>query len=176
MSERRSAGSESPRTLEGRYVAVIGAGECSGETYEAARSIGSELARRGAILVCGGLGGVMEAAARGALEGGGVSVGILPGRTRARACPYLTVALPTGMGEARNALVVRAADGVIAVAGEWGTLSEIGLALKMGKPVVGLETWELAQKGRPLRAYREATGPVEAVTLLEGLWRGDWMV
>lgn len=92
----------------------------------------------------GGLTGVMEAASQGAREAGGVTIGILPGTDRREANEYVTVAIPTGMGEARNALVVRAADAVIAIGGEWGTLSEIALARKTGKPVVGLGSWELA--------------------------------
>ena len=101
------------------------------------------LARRRAVLVCGGLGGVMEAACRGARSEGGTTVGILPGLDRAAANPHVSVAVATGLGEARNALVVRAADALIAVGGAYGTLSEIALALKGGKPVIGLRTWEI---------------------------------
>jgi uncharacterized protein (TIGR00725 family) len=93
--------------------------------------------------VCGGLGGVMEAACRGAKDAGGTTVGILPGTDRAAANPFVDVAVATGLGEARNALVVRAADAVIAIGGGYGTLSEIALALKAGKRVVGLETWDV---------------------------------
>jgi uncharacterized protein (TIGR00725 family) len=95
------------------------------------------------MVVCGGLGGVMEAACRGARAGGGTTIGILPGSDRGDANPFVDVAIPTGLGEARNALVVRAADALIAVGGGYGTLSEIGLALKAGKRVVGLGTWEI---------------------------------
>jgi uncharacterized protein (TIGR00725 family) len=95
------------------------------------------------VLVCGGLGGVMEAACRGAKEGGGTTVGILPGSERSAANEFVDVAIPTGLGEARNALVVRAADALIAVGGGYGTLSEIAFALKAGKPVVGLGSWEI---------------------------------
>jgi hypothetical protein len=105
--------------------------------------VGRALAEAGAVLVCGGLGGVMEAACRGAQEAGGTTVGILPGHDRADANPYVDVAVATGLGEARNALVVRAADALIAVGGEYGTLSEIALALKAGKPVVGIDSWDL---------------------------------
>jgi uncharacterized protein (TIGR00725 family) len=105
--------------------------------------VGALVARRGAVLVCGGLGGVMEAACRGVRQEGGTSVGILPGIDRAAANPHLDVALPSGLGEARNALVVNAADAVIAIGGGYGTLSEIGLALRAGKPVVGLATWDI---------------------------------
>ena len=95
------------------------------------------------MLVCGGLGGVMEAACRGAKEAGATTVGILPGTDRAAANPFVDVAVPTGLGEARNALVVRAADALVAVGGGHGTLSEIALALKAGKRVVGLGTWDI---------------------------------
>jgi uncharacterized protein (TIGR00725 family) len=122
---------------------VVGPGEATADELAAAESVGRELARAEAVLVCGGLGGAMEAASRGAHEGGGIAVGILPGSDRSAANPYLDVTLPTGLGEARNALVVRAADALVAVGGGYGTLSEIALALKTGKPVVGLGTWEI---------------------------------
>jgi uncharacterized protein (TIGR00725 family) len=95
------------------------------------------------VVVCGGLGGVMEAACRGAREAGGLTVGILPGADRAAANPFVEVAIPSGLGEARNALVVRAADALIAVGGGYGSLSEIALALKAGKRVVGLDSWDI---------------------------------
>jgi uncharacterized protein (TIGR00725 family) len=122
---------------------VVGPGEATADELAAAESVGRELARASAVLVCGGLGGAMEAASRGAHEGGGIAVGILPGSDRSAANRYLDVALPTGLGEARNVLVVRAADALVAVGGGYGTLSEIGFALKTGKPVVGLGTWEI---------------------------------
>jgi uncharacterized protein (TIGR00725 family) len=153
------------------YVAVIGAGNGSPEQHAAAEEVGRLLADAGAVLVCGGLGGVMEAASRGATARGGMTVGILPDETRERGNPHLTVAIATGLGETRNALVVRAADVVIAVGGEFGTLGEIGLALKMGKRVVGLGTWSLDRAGQPDPLIRAAT-PAEAVTsALEGLPR-----
>lgn len=108
-----------------------------------AEEVGRLLARRGAVVVCGGLGGVMEAACRGAFREGGTTVGVLPGLNRGAANPFVSVAVATGLGEARNALVVRAADALIAVGGAYGTLSEIALALKAGKPVIGLGTWEI---------------------------------
>jgi uncharacterized protein (TIGR00725 family) len=108
-----------------------------------AETVGRLVARSGAALVCGGLGGVMEAACRGARAEGGTTIGILPGLDRSAANPYVEVAIATGLGEARNALVVRAADCLIAVGGAYGTLSEIALALKTGKRVVGLKTWEI---------------------------------
>jgi uncharacterized protein (TIGR00725 family) len=140
-------------------VAVVGPGQASREEEAAAEAVGRELARRGAVLVCGGLGGAMEAACRGAVEAGGVTVGILPGNDRREANPHVQVAVPTGLGEARNALVVRAADAVVAVGGAYGTLSEIALALKAGKPVVGLGSWEIdgmEQAKRPGQAVEAA--------------------
>ena len=109
----------------------------------AAEEAGSAVAAAGAGLVCGGLGGVMEAACRGARSGGGLTLGLLPGTSRDDANGWVVVAVPTGLGEARNALVVRAADAVVAIGGGWGTLSEIALALKGGVPVVGVGTWDV---------------------------------
>jgi len=121
----------------------VGAGDATGEQAEVAEEVGRLLGQAGAIVVTGGLGGVMEAASKGAREAGGMTVGILPGRDRHEANPWVAVAVPTGMGEARNALVVRAADAIVAVGGEWGTRSEIALARKAGKPVAGLRSWDL---------------------------------
>jgi hypothetical protein len=148
-----------------RYVAVAGPGRCDEATAALAEEVGRELARHGAILVCGGLGGAMEAACRGAKEAGGLTIGILPGSDRSAANPWVDVALPTGLGEARNTLIVRAADALIAVAGEFGTLSEIAFALKAGKRVVGLGTWELAKGGEPVDAFPRAATSAEAVRL-----------
>ena len=145
-----------------RYIAVCGPG-VAGPADDEAEEVGRLLAEAGAVVVCGGMGGVMEAAARGAAGAGGVAVGILPGLDRDEGNPHLTVAVPTGMGEGRNALVVRSADAVIAIAGEFGTLSEIALALKIGKPVVGLSTWGLMKGGAPVRTILEASSPEEAV-------------
>jgi uncharacterized protein (TIGR00725 family) len=144
-------------------VAVIGSGDPDPERDRQAERVGRALAERGAVVVCGGLGGVMEAACRGAAQAGGTTVGLLPGPDRRGANAHLTIALPTGMGELRNGLIVRAADAVIAVGGEYGTLSEIGFALKLGRPVVGLRTWELAREGAPREAIVVAEGPEEAV-------------
>ena len=125
------------------YVLVAGTGEATPEVAAAAEQVGRAVAERGAIVVCGGLGGVMEAACRGAQEAGGVTIGLLPGTDRREANPHLTIALPTGVGELRNGLLVRAADAVIAVGGGYGTLSEIAMALKAGTPVIGLGSWEI---------------------------------
>jgi uncharacterized protein (TIGR00725 family) len=105
--------------------------------------VGRALAEEGAVVVCGGLGGVMEAACRGAREAGGLTVGLLPGLDRRQANPHVQVAIATGLGEARNALIARAADALVAVAGGYGTLSEIALALKGGTPVVGIGSWDI---------------------------------
>jgi uncharacterized protein (TIGR00725 family) len=147
----------------GPYVAVIGAGAASADEERAAEAVGRGLAERGAVVVCGGLGGVMEAACRGAKSAGGTTVGILPGTRRRDANPHVDIALPTGLGELRNGLVVRAADVLIAVGGEFGTLSEIALGLKAGKTVVGLDAWELARSGKPVAAVVRATSPEDAV-------------
>ena len=129
------------------YVAVVGPGEATAEEIAVAEEVGRGLAAAGAVLVCGGLTGVMEGACRGAKESGGTTVGILPGSDRATANEFVDVAIATGLGEARNALVVRAADVLIAVGGSWGTLSEIALALRTGKRVIGISTWELPEQG-----------------------------
>jgi len=129
------------------YVAVVGPGEAGPQQLAVAEQVGGELGRLGAVVVSGGLSGVMEAACRGARQAGGTTLGILPGLDRAAANEFVDVAVATGLGEARNALVVRAADVLIAVGGGFGTLSEIALALKAGKRVIGLDTWELPAEG-----------------------------
>ena len=121
-------------------IGVIGAGQCDGGIYRLALEGGEEIAKRGAILVCGGLGGVMEAAAKGASMAGGLTVGILPGPSSNSANPYIKIPVATDMGQARNVIIANSADGLVAVSGGAGTLSEIGHGLKLGKPVVGLRT------------------------------------
>ena len=123
-------------------ISVIGAGTCTKEVSSVAEEVGKYIAENGATLVTGGLGGVMEAASKGAKEAGGLTVGILPGSDRGEANPYVDIPVVTGLSHARNIIVVRTGDAVIAVAGEYGTLSEIALALKIGKPVLGINTWE----------------------------------
>jgi uncharacterized protein (TIGR00725 family) len=140
---------------------VVGPGEAGPEVVAAAESVGRELGARGAVVVCGGLGGAMEAACRGAKGAGGTTVGLLPGVDRGDANPYVDVAVPTGLGEARNALVVRAADALVAIGGGYGTLSEIGLALRAGKRVVGLATWEI-------EGIEPVSSPGEAVEAVLG--------
>jgi hypothetical protein len=123
-----------------KQIAVIGGGEAGIETLRLARRVGREIARAGCALLCGGLGGVMEASAKGAKEVGGLTIAILPGTSKAEANPYMDVKIVTAMSHARNAIIARSADALIAVGGEMGTLSEVALALKTQKPVVVLET------------------------------------
>jgi hypothetical protein len=153
------------------YIGVIGGQFCSEEEERVAYELGSLLAREGAIIVCGGLGGVMEAACRGAREQGGTTIGVLPGPFRGDANPYVDYAIATDMGQARNAIIVRSADAVVAVGGEYGTLSEIAMALKMGKKVVALSSWEIASKGTPEDKIVRADTPGAAVEALMGSGR-----
>ncbi len=145
------------------YVAVVGSGTATGELYERAREVGGLVAKRGGVVVCGGLSGVMEAAARGAAEAGGTAIGILPDEDRGRANGYLSYSVATGAGQARNLAVVCSGDVVIAVGGEYGTLSEMGLALKVGRSVVALEGWDLGDH------VSVAASPAEAVEAAFGL-------
>jgi uncharacterized protein (TIGR00725 family) len=145
------------------WIAVVGPGRAVAREAAWAEDAGAAIADAGAVLVCGGLGGVMEAACRGARSRGGLTVGLLPGLDRADANGWVVVAIPTGLGEARNALVVRAADAVVAIGGAWGTLSEIALALKAGTPVIGLATWELMRAGEPVEGVIRAQDAARAV-------------
>ncbi len=126
-----------------QFIGVIGASECSPDIEQIAEEVGKGIARTGAVLLCGGLTGVMFAACRGAKAQGGLTVGILPGNERSQANPYVDIPIATGLGEARNLIIIRSADVLIAVGGSYGTLSEIGFALKMGKKVIGINTWEI---------------------------------
>jgi uncharacterized protein (TIGR00725 family) len=145
------------------WIAIAGSGEAAPWELEAAEEAGAAVAETGCGLVCGGLGGAMEAACRGARSRGGLTVGLLPGGDRDAANGWVIVALPTGLGEARNALVVRAADAVVAIGGGWGTLSEIALALKAGVPVVGVGTWEPRIGEAPVEGVVAVSDPREAV-------------
>lgn len=127
-------------------IGVIGAGQCSLEIERLAEEVGREIAKKKALLICGGLGGVMEASARGAKQEGGVTIGILPGFSFEDANPFIDIPIVTGLSHARNVLVVRSSQVIIAVEGGYGTLSEIGIALKLRKPVVGLRTWDVSKK------------------------------
>ena len=151
------------------YISVIGASECDEEMAEVAYRLGWEIARRHHVLVCGGLGGVMDAAAHGAHDANGFSVGILPGPDRRGASKWLSVAVPTDMGHARNAVVALAGDALIAVGGGFGTLSEIAFGLKMGKPVIGLGAWEPAEGGSEGQWCAKVSTPGEAVATAEEL-------
>ncbi|MFC1962000.1 TIGR00725 family protein, partial [Chloroflexota bacterium] len=128
-----------------------------------AEEVGREIARKGAALICGGLGGVMEAACRGARTEGGMTIGILPGDNRYAANPYIQIPIATGMGYARNVAVVRSAQVVIAIDGSYGTLSEIGHALQAGIPVIGINTWSFSRAGKPDGAIHAVNSPTAAV-------------
>ena len=151
------------------YISVIGASECDEQMAEVAYKLGWEIARRRHVLVCGGLGGVMDAAAHGAHDANGFSVGILPGADRGEAGKWLSAAIPTDMGHARNAIVALSGDALIAVGGGFGTLSEIAFGLKMGKPVIGLGTWGQPEGGTEERWCVAASTPGEAVAMAERL-------
>jgi uncharacterized protein (TIGR00725 family) len=137
-------------------LAVVGAGAADPELADLSCQVGRAVAEAGAVLICGGLGGVMEGACRGAVEAGGLCVAILPGADPTTANPWATVVVATGLGHARNAVVVQSADAVIALPGSWGTLSEIALARKSGRPVVGLGAWDEVAGVRPAASPREA--------------------
>lgn len=139
------------------YIAVVGASRATPEQEAAAERVGEGLARAGAIVINGGRGGVMAAASRGAQAAGGTVIGLLPGSDRREANQWVTIALPTGLGELRNGLIVRASDAVVAVGGAYGTLSEVALALAAGLPVLGLDTW-------PIDGVQTVATPAEAVS------------
>jgi hypothetical protein len=144
-------------------IAVIGASSCSPEEAKLAQSVGELLAQRGATIVCGGLGGVMEAVCRGAKSKGGSTIGILPGQDSSMANAWIDIPVVTGLGEARNVAVVKSAQAVIAIGGGYGTLSEIAYALKNGIPVIGLNTWSLSRNGREDDSIIRVQSATEAV-------------
>jgi uncharacterized protein (TIGR00725 family) len=149
-----------------RQVAVVGGADCEpgSEAALLAEEVGQRLAGAGVTLVCGGLTGVMEAACRGAAEADGVAIGIVPGNSVGEANPYCTHVVATGIGHARNLAVVSSGDAVIAIGGEWGTLSEIGFARALGRPVIALRSWSMSGRERmegapgvvPAESAREA--------------------
>jgi uncharacterized protein (TIGR00725 family) len=145
-------------------VGVIGGSAPTVEEAAAAEAVGRALAEGGAILICGGRSGVMEAACRGARAAGGLTIGILPGIHRGEANPYVDIPIVTGMGEARNGIIARTAQAVVAIGGSYGTLSEIAFALAFGVPVVGLGTWEPRREGHPPVPIIYATTPEEAAS------------
>lgn len=148
-----------------KFIAVIGGSAPSPEDTEIAEKVGREIARHGAVLVCGGLGGVMEASCRGAHAEGGLTVGILPGDNPATANPYISIPIVTGIGYARNPIVVKSSRAVIAVDGSYGTLTEIAYAIQHGIPVVGLNTWSFSRKGKTDHSIIQAENPAQAVEL-----------
>jgi len=138
------------------FIGVIGAGDCSDEICNLAEEVGEGIGAAGATLVCGGMGGVMEAAAKGAKKQDGPTIGILPGVDKDHANPYIDFPIVTGLGEGRNLLVVRNSDVLIAFPGKFGTLSEIAFALKLGKPVIGLSTWNVSGEITKARDAQQA--------------------
>ena len=146
-----------------RIIAVIGGSQASKQEIKTAEDVGRELAKRGAAVVCGGLGGVMEAACRGAISEGGITIGILPGENRRDANQYVQIPIVTGMGYARNVAVVKSAQAVIAIGGSYGTLSEIGHAIQSGIPVIGIDTWSLSKGGKINSSIIPAESVIDAV-------------
>jgi uncharacterized protein (TIGR00725 family) len=150
-------------------VGIIGERDASPENILRAYTVGHLLAERGFALICGGLGGVMEAACHGACDAGGLTLGILPGIDAAEANPYVQIAIVTGLNEARNLLIVRSAQALVAIGGEYGTLSEMAFALKMNKPVIALHSWQPERPGVSHPTFHTAQTPEEAIELLLGL-------
>lgn len=148
-------------------IGVVGPADCSAAEYEVARRIGLLLAEAGVLVVTGGLGGVMEAASRGAGDGGGISLGLLPGLEASAANPFVNIRIPTGLGELRNGLLVRASAALVAIGGSWGTLSEIALARRDDKPVVCVGAWQLSPPGQAaLTGVRSVSTADEAVRMV----------
>jgi hypothetical protein len=156
----------------GPLIGVIGGSSATPEEAALAEEVGRALAENGAVLICGGRGGVMEAACRGARETGGMTIGILPGTDRSEANPYVELAIPTGIGYARNTIITRSAEAVIAIAGSFGTLSEIAFSLDFGRPVVGLRTWKVERAGHPAAPIVYTDDPQKAVREALALARG----
>jgi len=144
-------------------IGVIGGGQCTAQEAALAEAVGRELAKRGAVIICGGLGGVMEAVCKGAAIESGLTIGVLPGDSLLSANPYVHIPIATGLGEARNIVIVKSAQTIIAIGGDYGTLSEIAFALKHGIPVIGLNTWSFSRNGREDNSLIRAEDAVEAV-------------
>jgi hypothetical protein len=140
-------------------IGVIGANQASDKDYKTAEEVGREVAKRKGVVICGGLGGIMEAACNGAKSEGGLTIGIVPGFSKSEANPYVDIPVVTGMSHARNIIVVRSSDAIIAIGGSYGTLSEIAFALKLQIPVIGIDTWEVSPE------IKKVTTPKEAVDL-----------
>lgn len=147
-----------------QLIGIIGAGTCDSQTAALAEAVGSQLAQQRVGIICGGLEGVMAAACQGAKAAGGVTIGVLPGGNASAANPWVDIAIATGMGEARNLILVRSAQALIAVGGEYGTLSEIAFALKLGVPIIGLNSWQLARQDKIIAAFPQAQTVQEAVS------------
>ena len=147
----------------GPIIAVIGGSTATPDEAKRAEAVGRALAEAGAVLICGGRGGVMEAACRGAKSAGGLTIGVLPGTSRSAANAYVDIPIVTGIGEARNAIITRTAQAVIAIGGSYGTLSEIAFARGFGTPLVGLGTWEVRREGHPDAPIIYAAAAEEAV-------------
>lgn len=154
--------SSSPKKIR---IGVIGTSEPDARLYRIAKEVGREIARRDGVLICGGLGGVMEAAAKGAQQKGGLTIGILPAEDTSLANPYIDIPIATGIGEARNIIIVRSAEALIAIGKGFGTLSEISFALKMKKPLVGIETWDVSSQ--ILSADKPSEAVEKAIKLAE---------
>jgi uncharacterized protein (TIGR00725 family) len=160
------------RDKKQRIIAVIGASKCTAIESEWAEEVGRELANNGAAVICGGLSGVMEAVCRGASKAGGLTIGILPGDTAEAANTYVDIPVVTGLGYARNVIVVKSAQAAIAIGGSYGTLSEIAYACQRKIPIIGLNTWEIARNGEADNSIIRANSPKEAVTLALSLQEG----
>lgn len=146
-----------------KVIAVIGGGvNCSAEILKCAEKVGALVAEKGGILICGGLGGVMEAACKGAHKKGGTAIGVLPGQDTSEANPYVDIPIATGMGEARNIVIIRSADAIIAIDGGFGTLTEVAFSLKFDKTIISLQSWEVDP------AIMKAKSAEEAVALAFG--------
>ncbi len=154
-----------PSSLKKIRIGVIGTSEPDARLYRIAEEVGREIARRDGVLICGGLGGVMEAAAKGAQQKGGLTIGILPTEDTSLANPYIDIPIATGIGEARNIIIVRSAEALIAIGKGFGTLSEISFALKMKKPLVGIETWDVSSQ--ILSADKPSEAVEKAIKLAE---------
>jgi uncharacterized protein (TIGR00725 family) len=146
-----------------RLIAVIGGSQASKQEIKTAEDVGRELAKRGAAVVCGGLSGVMEAVCRGASSEGGITIGVLPGENRTDANKYVHIPIVTGMSYARNVIIVKSAQAVIAIGGGYGTLSEISHAIQSGIPVIGIDTWSLSKGGKIYNSIITANKATEAV-------------
>jgi len=141
-----------------KIIGVIGGSSCNEKIAEIAYQVGRGIAERGGILICGGMGGVMEAACKGAREAGGLTIGILPGNSIESANPYVDIPIATGFGEARNVIITRTAQALIAIDGKYGTLSEIAFAIIFRKPVIGINTWDIRA---PIKKVADAESAVE---------------